>query len=116
MPKKVDSSLDGSIENDYLRLIFVNGRLRQVQNKKTGVNRVIDQNFLYYPSYNGGKLGQSSGAYIFRPNGTDAIVINGNPTISVVNGPLVNEVRQQFTYVYVPSSYLCWLIGLMQLI
>lgn len=60
----------------------------------------LQQNLMWYrgmKGYNQGFDDRASGAYIFRPNGTDAQPIASSATIRIVEGELVNEVHQTFS-------------------
>lgn len=63
-----------------------------------GVSENISQQFYYYKGAlgnNGNPQNRSSGAYIFRPNGTE-VLVSSTATIKVISGPLVKEVHQRF--------------------
>lgn len=60
----------------------------------------MEQNFFYYRGAVGDNeeaKNRSSGAYIFRPNGTTAYVINKKPSVQILKGPLIIEVHQTFS-------------------
>jgi len=69
----------------------------------TGIQQPLTQSWFWYNSSigNNAESHQSSGAYIFRPNSTSAFAIEGadSITVSIVEGPVVSEVRQAFGYV-----------------
>eukprot|EP01124_Arcella_intermedia_P030595 TRINITY_DN6729_c0_g1_i1.p1 TRINITY_DN6729_c0_g1~~TRINITY_DN6729_c0_g1_i1.p1 ORF type:complete len:980 (+),score=171.65 TRINITY_DN6729_c0_g1_i1:417-2942(+) len=82
------------IENSVLRVEFstTTGGISSILNKKTGLSTSISQQFMWYASLAGD--GQNSGAYIFRPNSTDAyIAFPGVPQLQLITGKVVNEVR-----------------------
>ncbi|XP_032794592.1 lysosomal alpha-mannosidase [Daphnia magna] len=61
----------------------------------------VQQEFLWYPGYNGDNESadrRSSGAYIFRPNGTDAFPMRHTMAAAIITavytGPLVQEIHQ----------------------
>ncbi|XP_069684640.1 lysosomal alpha-mannosidase-like isoform X2 [Periplaneta americana] len=59
----------------------------------------VSQSFYYYKGYIGNNeefANRSSGAYIFRPNGSEAILINSQPKFVVYKGELVDEVHLTF--------------------
>lgn len=59
----------------------------------------ISQEFLFYKGTVGNNAewkNRSSGAYIFRPNGTDPYAINEKVEFKVFEGDLVSEVHQVF--------------------
>lgn len=64
-----------------------------------GVQIPINQNFYYYRGAvgdNNNAFNRSSGAYIFRPNGTDAYKISETAQINLFKGELVIELHQNF--------------------
>ncbi|XP_022132720.1 alpha-mannosidase-like [Momordica charantia] len=77
-----------------LKMVLSSGELERMYNSKTGVNVPIQQNYLWYSSST--DYEQASGAYIFRPEGEPNIVSRSAP-VEVIRGPLVDEVRQQFS-------------------
>ncbi|XP_055376537.1 lysosomal alpha-mannosidase-like isoform X1 [Condylostylus longicornis] len=87
-----------NIKNKYLNLEFGNNGLlsRVIGN---GVNISLEQDFLYYKGFIGDNrhpTNRSSGAYIFRPNGTEAIKITNKVETNLIQGHLVQEVHQKF--------------------
>ena len=94
---------DVVLENKYLSLVFAgtSGRLRAWTNKETGARIDVDQVFCYYRS-SLGETGSAprSGAYVFRPDENDPachpILAADRVSLSVVTGPVVQEVRQVF--------------------
>ena len=89
------------IENDHLRLEFSleTGRLVRMIRKDRDLSLSVDQQFFWYNGSTGNKAShQTSGAYIFRPNKTKpSEVCEGNKAkVSILKGPLVQEVRQTF--------------------
>ncbi|XP_017257760.1 alpha-mannosidase [Daucus carota subsp. sativus] len=69
------------------------GQLTRIVNSKTGVDIPIQQNYLWYGSSQGD---QSSGAYIFHPDGSPPTIVSKSVPFQVKRGPLVDEVYQQF--------------------
>nr|CAH0110923.1 unnamed protein product [Daphnia galeata] len=66
-----------------------------------GEEYFVQQEFLWYPGYNGDNESadrRSSGAYIFRPNGTDAFPMRKTMAAAIITavytGPLVQEIHQ----------------------
>lgn len=95
-----DSKIPSVIENSFFLLKFdkVTGCLSFIKNKKTGKETKFKQSWEYYMSNRGDDdSSQVSGAYIFRPNGTNSIPIrlNLNET-RVFRGPIFDEVYQTF--------------------
>lgn len=87
-----------------------------------GVSENITQEFYYYKGAYGNNAefkNRSSGAYIFRPNGTE-ILVSPKATLTIYQGELVKEVHQHFNdwvsqviriYEYVNRVEFEWLVG-----
>ncbi|KAK9230889.1 hypothetical protein WN943_021120 [Citrus x changshan-huyou] len=92
-----DSPQDKTVEvgPGNLKMSFsrTTGQLKRMYNSRTGVDVPIQQSFLWYGSM---VDTQSSGAYIFRPNGAQPNVVSRSVPIKIIRGPLVDEVHQQF--------------------
>eukprot|EP00040_Diaphanoeca_grandis_P000572 m.15796 g.15796 ORF g.15796 m.15796 type:complete len:1168 (-) comp10754_c0_seq1:58-3561(-) len=103
-----------TVSNEFyeLSLDYTTNTVTSVKNLKSGASTTLNIDWGYYVSSEGGntywmngttletfKSSQASGAYLFRPvNQTTASVANGSkPTLEVINGPLVTEVRQSFS-------------------
>ncbi|XP_074264405.1 alpha-mannosidase isoform X2 [Silene latifolia] len=71
------------------------GQLLNMFNAETKVFQPMQQHFLSYNSSMGETDGQASGAYIFRPSG-DPSAVNSSGLMTVVRGPLVDEIHQQY--------------------
>lgn len=96
------------------------GRLSLV--RTNGVEVPLKQDMLYYNSAagdNGAFVNRSSGAYIFRPNGT-VNHLGGSLDITVIEGPIVKEIHQKFNdwisqviRIYEDKTYVefDWLVG-----
>lgn len=96
------------------------GRLSLV--RTNGVEVPLKQDILYYNGAAGNNAvfaNRSSGAYIFRPNGT-LHHLGGNIEITVIEGPIVKEVHQKFNdwisqviRIYEDRTYVEfeWLVG-----
>ncbi|KAL0543429.1 hypothetical protein IC582_018525 [Cucumis melo] len=83
----------------HLKMSFSNasGQLKRMFNSKTGVDLPIQQSYLWYTSSTGFFSDQqNSGAYIFVPQGEPNILSRSIP-VEIIRGPLVDEVRQQFS-------------------
>ncbi|KAA8542054.1 hypothetical protein F0562_023206 [Nyssa sinensis] len=83
-----------------LKLIYSGngGKLSQYVNKRNMVEASIEQSHSYYSAYDGSQdleYFQASGAYVFRPNGTFPIPSEGQTPITVLRGPLLDEVHQR---------------------
>lgn len=85
------------IGNKYLTIAFdKNGLLSSITTE--GVTNPLSQKFFYYKGASGDNkefTNRSSGAYIFRPNGTE-FIISEKADIKVIKGDLVDEVHQVF--------------------
>ncbi|GMH06887.1 hypothetical protein Nepgr_008727 [Nepenthes gracilis] len=72
------------------------GKQIRYRNTKNSVQKSVDVSYSFYSGYNGTKKDpQASGAYIFRPNGTYLIKPEVQVPVTVVRGPLIDEVHQQ---------------------
>eukprot|EP00932_Pfiesteria_piscicida_P000367 SRR837773.10358.p1 GENE.SRR837773.10358~~SRR837773.10358.p1 ORF type:complete len:789 (-),score=310.03 SRR837773.10358:64-2187(-) len=97
--KKVGkAATDFMLENEFVSLQFCGNNLCKMTNKETGSSIKAEQSWLWYQSSTGNDVaGQKSGAYIFRPNKTEATpVFTGTPTLTLVKGDLADEVHQTF--------------------
>ncbi|KAG2334143.1 hypothetical protein Bca52824_005323 [Brassica carinata] len=87
------------VGHEHLKLSFSTdqGKAINYVNSRTSMTEPLKQTFSYYSSYNGtkDKEPQNSGAYVFRPNGTFPIKPEGQVPLTVIRGPLVDEVHQQ---------------------
>uniref|UniRef100_A0A182K5Y1 Alpha-mannosidase n=1 Tax=Anopheles christyi TaxID=43041 RepID=A0A182K5Y1_9DIPT len=110
-----------TIGNKYLNVSFdSNGFLSSIT--IDGVTNRLRQTFVYYEGTLGNNeefRNRSSGAYIFRPNGTEKAVTE-NVQLKVVKGPTVQEVQQVFNEwisqvvrVYADESHVEfeWMVG-----
>ncbi|GLV46666.1 Lysosomal alpha-mannosidase II [Carabus blaptoides fortunei] len=119
-----DTSEDRNILKDgniQLKMDESSGRISQA--KINGVDITIRQDFLWYQGCAGDNKefkNRSSGAYIFRPNGTDASSVSPHVKTKVFKGPLTQEFHQVFNdwvsqviRIYAQESYVEfeWLVG-----
>lgn len=85
-----------TIGNQYLNLSFdVNGLLDSAATEDTQMK--VRQNFYIYQGFLGDNeewKNRSSGAYIFRPNGTKGYDIATRADVRIIRGDLVDEVHQ----------------------
>ncbi|XP_065568469.1 lysosomal alpha-mannosidase-like isoform X3 [Artemia franciscana] len=93
-------SEDVSINNERISAKFdgETGKLHEIV--IDGVAVTLSHSFLYYKGMSGNNSRfkfRASGAYIFRPNGTDADQISEVVKLNVYTGPLVSEVHQVFS-------------------
>ncbi|XVF16104.1 hypothetical protein REPUB_Repub10bG0002500 [Reevesia pubescens] len=72
------------------------GKLTHYVNSRNLVMAFAEQSYGYYSGNDGtDKDPQASGAYVFRPNGTFSIKSESETQLTVVRGPLLDEVHQQ---------------------
>ncbi|XP_058102931.1 alpha-mannosidase At3g26720-like isoform X2 [Magnolia sinica] len=71
-------------------------KLTQYSNSRSSVKAFLEQSYSFYSGFNGTVNDtQASGAYIFRPNGTFPIKSEGKVPLTVLRGPLLDEVHQK---------------------
>uniref|UniRef100_A0A0R3RR01 Glyco_hydro_38C domain-containing protein n=1 Tax=Elaeophora elaphi TaxID=1147741 RepID=A0A0R3RR01_9BILA len=94
--KMVEYSKNRSVQKAYIELTFDGtGQLMSLKNRKTGKTIPFKQEFFVYKGMGYiNHTNQSSGAYIFRPNGTQAKKISNVTTVQYTEGSLINETRQ----------------------
>jgi len=97
-----DGAADMVIKNEYLSATFsgTTGLLMSITNLERSITINITQSLMYYKGFasnNNGGMNQSTGAYVFRPNGTDPIPISTQVMASLVQGIEVQEVHQTFS-------------------
>ncbi|XXG47127.1 hypothetical protein AAC387_Pa02g1821 [Persea americana] len=90
---------NGTIEvgQGNLRLVYAvkEGKLTRYFNSRSMVKAFIEQSYKFYSGDDGsGNDPQGSGAYIFRPNGTFPIKSDGQEPMTVLRGPVLDEVHQ----------------------
>ncbi|CAL5370340.1 unnamed protein product [Camellia sinensis] len=95
-----EGSTDFTVEvgQGNLKLLYNanEGKLTHYINGRSLVRTAARQSYSYYYAYNGtDKDSQASGAYIFRPNGTFPIKSEGQVSLTVMRGSLMDEVHQQ---------------------
>lgn len=86
------------IGNKDVQLTFDSKSAMLEQITVEGKSHKLEQEFLFYKGASGTNYNyaqRSSGAYIFRPNGTET-TLSKNVQISVVRGDIVDEVHQVF--------------------
>ncbi|KAL2505523.1 Glycosyl hydrolase family 38 protein [Abeliophyllum distichum] len=84
------------MENLKLAFSAEEGKLTHYMNSRSSVKGSVQQSFSYYSGYNGSdESPQSSGAYVFRPNGTFLIKPAKKDILTVIRGPIIDEVHQQ---------------------
>ncbi|VDN03063.1 unnamed protein product [Thelazia callipaeda] len=96
---KIKASNTITMTNEYIALTFdSSGELISILNRKNGKLAKLRQEFFLYRGmgFTNAK-NQSSGAYIFRPNGTQPERIANIAQIDYIEGLLINETRQVIT-------------------
>ncbi|XP_013402708.1 lysosomal alpha-mannosidase [Lingula anatina] len=93
---------DMDLRNEHISLIFdqTTGLLKQMTNLDKQITIPLQHEFKYYQSFAGNNskgIYEASGAYIFRPNGTDAYPLKTNMVTKFMQGILVKEVHQTFS-------------------
>ncbi|CAN6472468.1 unnamed protein product [Victoria cruziana] len=90
---------DIEIGQGNLKLIYsANGKLSRLSNKKSLVDVSVKQSYISYAGFAGThKDPQASGAYVFRPNGTILTSSAAQMPVTVVHGPILEEVHQEFS-------------------
>ncbi|KAJ9683167.1 hypothetical protein PVL29_018952 [Vitis rotundifolia] len=72
------------------------GKLTHYINSRSLVTAFAEQSYSYYSGNDGtDKDPQASGAYVFRPNGTFPIKSEGQVPLTVMQGPILDEVHQE---------------------
>ncbi|KAI3856688.1 hypothetical protein MKX03_026813 [Papaver bracteatum] len=82
-----------------LKLIYDvhQGKLTQYINRRSLVKAPLHQSYSLYTGYDNRDIldPQASGAYIFRPNGTFPLRSGSKVPVTVLRGPVLDEVHQQ---------------------
>ncbi|KAA8547197.1 hypothetical protein F0562_003647 [Nyssa sinensis] len=80
------------------------GKLSRFVNSKNLVTEFAEQSYSYYSGYNGTNKDpqillpcpKASGAYVFRPNGTFPIKSDGRVPLTVMRGPVMDEITRVY--------------------
>lgn len=96
----LEESADNTIEvgKGSLKLIFSarEGKLTHYANRKNLVTASVEQSYSYYTGSDGtDEDPQASGAYIFRPNETFPIKSESQVPLTVIRGPVMDEVHKR---------------------
>lgn len=92
---------DFYIENEHIKLIYskVDGLLKTVINKDKNITTMVRHEIMYYKSFKGnnseGRF-QASGAYIFRPNGSEPVSIGDYVDVLWVWTQLYMEIQTTY--------------------
>ncbi|KAL3716238.1 hypothetical protein ACJRO7_007923 [Eucalyptus globulus] len=80
-----------------LKLVYSGNDARQVEyiNSRSSVKAPLEQSYSFYSGDDGSVDFQASGAYVFRPNVTYPIKYDGKVPLTILRGPLVDEVHQR---------------------
>ncbi|KAK9108609.1 hypothetical protein Syun_024620 [Stephania yunnanensis] len=121
---------NGTIEvgQGNLKLIYdkERGKLTQYTNKRNLINASVEQSYKFYKGHIGNDndpqvipqslindsfnmcnfILKASGAYVFRPNGAYPINTDGEFLMTVLKGPVLNEVHQQINPWISQNTYL----------
>ncbi|KAJ4810161.1 Alpha-mannosidase [Rhynchospora pubera] len=100
VPQENGISTIREVGSGNLRLKFdtEKGISYHYSNRRTSVNSSIEQSYLYYKGFDGSKTDtQSSGAYVFRPNGTVSVAPEIKTPLAVYKGPILDEVHFKIT-------------------
>ncbi|XP_042391119.1 alpha-mannosidase At3g26720-like [Zingiber officinale] len=95
-------STNGNIEvgQGNLKLLYNvdDGTLTHILNTRSLVKTTMELSYSYYAGDSGrGSDPQASGAYIFRPNGTFPIAPKEEAPVTIVQGPILDEIHQQIS-------------------
>lgn len=92
-----EGSTDKTIEvgGGNLKLHYTaDGKLMRYSNNRSLVTEFAEQSYSYYTAYNGtDKDPVASGAYLFRPNGTFPVKPEEQVSLTVLRGPIMDEVH-----------------------
>lgn len=97
---KVSENGNFEVGSGNLKMLFssTSGQCQQISNHRTGVKVPMHQSYLWYGANDGkGADNQASGAYIFRPNGAPPTTVSKLVPLTIMRGPLVEEVHEEFS-------------------
>ncbi|KAM1014842.1 hypothetical protein ACFX14_044776 [Malus domestica] len=94
-----ESTIEVGQGNVKLTFSTNQGKLTNYVNRRSLVEELVEQSYSFYNGYNGSDdkaplIPQNAGAYIFRPNGTFLIKPGEKASLTVVRGPVIDEVHQ----------------------
>ncbi|KAK0401146.1 hypothetical protein QR680_015614 [Steinernema hermaphroditum] len=83
--------------NGAIELTFdSNGFLKSYTDTASKMTKPLKQEYLFYHGMGDG-MGQPTGAYVFRPNGTEPIAVSQTATLKIVKTEMMIEIRQIFS-------------------
>ncbi|XP_067124288.1 lysosomal alpha-mannosidase [Centruroides vittatus] len=88
------------LKNNHFALYFSKQGGLKYAITKEGIHLPINQSYYWYRAMNGNnsKINfRASGAYIFRPNGTEPYIFNETSSAHAYLGPIVKEIHQTFS-------------------
>jgi len=87
----VETGQDVVLQNQFIKVTVsgTTGRISQISNLAEGISALIDQNLFAYTS-------QSSGAYVFGPEGPASPITTSPPKSTIINGQYVQLLTQVF--------------------
>uniref|UniRef100_A0AB38ZEA6 Alpha-mannosidase n=1 Tax=Ectomocoris sp. TaxID=3104572 RepID=A0AB38ZEA6_9HEMI len=95
------SSPELGYENGAIISLSSEGKIESLKDMNTRKEIPFNQNFYYYQGAVGNndilRGERSSGAYIFRPNGSEIPISYSRPLTKIIKGPVVTEIRQTFS-------------------
>ncbi|KAM8972508.1 lysosomal alpha-mannosidase [Pelodytes ibericus] len=89
-----------NIQNEHYKVDFdpETGLISGIHNLAKGISLPLSQSFYWYNASIGNEDNwQASGAYIFRPNKSEAVIMSKNVSTYLVQNSLVQEVYQNFS-------------------
>ncbi|XP_049857125.1 lysosomal alpha-mannosidase-like isoform X1 [Schistocerca gregaria] len=96
--EKLDEAHEIGHKKFSLKFDDVTGKIKSIVSQ--GHEIKVKQDFYYYKGFLGNNEvfeNRSSGAYIFRPNGSEAVLASSSVKQKIIKGPLVDEVHQVFS-------------------
>ncbi|KAF5479242.1 hypothetical protein F2P56_000079 [Juglans regia] len=89
------SSVEVGQGNLKLTFSIDHGKITNYVNSRSLIEEPVEQSYSYYSGFKGNdKDTQNSGAYIFRPNGTFPVKPDEQVPLTVMRGPVIEEVHQ----------------------
>ncbi|TQD70103.1 hypothetical protein C1H46_044363 [Malus baccata] len=93
-----ESTIEVGQGNVKLTFSTNQGKLTNYVNRRSLVEELVEQSYGFYNGYNGSDdkaplIPQNAGAYIFRPNGTFLIKPGEKASLTVVRGPVIDEIK-----------------------